>query len=80
MRTRSKAHERIGQIVAALAPFEAIGVAKSDDAIGQQLTAVVRTFWQGEIQMFDLGAVIGTHAGPGAGAIVALPQASEAMS
>jgi DegV family protein with EDD domain len=80
VRTRSKAQERIGQIVAALAPFEAIGVAKSDDAIGQQLTAVIRTFWQGEIQTYDLGAVIGTHAGPGAGAIIALTQAPEAVS
>ena len=80
VRTRSKAQERIGQIVAALAPFEMIGLAKSDDAIGEQLTTVIRSFWQGEIQMFDLGAVIGTHAGPGAGAIVALIQAPEAVS
>jgi DegV family protein with EDD domain len=80
VRTRSKAQERIGQIVAALAPLEAIGLAKSDDAVGQQLTAVIRTFWQGEIQIFDLGAVVGTHAGPGAGAIIALPKAPEALA
>ncbi len=80
VRTRSKAQERIGQIVAALGPLEALGIAKSDDAIGEQLQSVVRTFWKGEIAEFNLGAVIGTHAGPGAGAIVALLQAPEALS
>ena len=78
-RTFARAKERLGQLVAALGPLEAVGIAKSDDAVGEQLLAVTRTFWRGDVEMFPLGAVIGTHAGPGAGAIIAL-KAEEAQS
>jgi DegV family protein with EDD domain len=72
VRTRSKALERIGQLVAQLGPLEALGIAKSDDAIGKDLLATARTFWNGPVEMFSLGPVVGTHAGPGAGALVAI--------
>ena len=39
VRTRSKALERIGQLIAQLGPLEALGIAKSDDTIGQDLLA-----------------------------------------
>ncbi len=71
-RTRSKAQERLGQIVSQLGTLEAVAIVQSDDTIGGQLQAVARTFWQGPIEMFWLGAVVGTHAGPGAGGIVAI--------
>jgi DegV family protein with EDD domain len=73
VRTRSKALERIGQLVAQLGPLEALGIAKSDDTIGKDLLATARTFWNGPVEMFSLGPVVGTHAGPGAGALVAIP-------
>jgi DegV family protein with EDD domain len=72
VRTRSKAQERIGQLIAQLGPLEALGIAKSDDTIGDELQAVARTFWDGPVEMFSLGPVVGTHAGPGAGALVAI--------
>jgi DegV family protein with EDD domain len=72
VRTRSKAQERIGQLIAQLGPLEALGIAKSDDTIGNELLAVARTFWKGPVEMFALGPVVGTHAGPGAGALVAI--------
>jgi DegV family protein with EDD domain len=72
VRTRSKAQERIGQLIAQLGPLEALGIAKSDDTIGNELLAVARTFWSGPVEMFALGPVVGTHAGPGAGALVAI--------
>jgi DegV family protein with EDD domain len=76
-RTRAKAQERIGQLIKGLGPLEALGIAKSDDQIGEQLLAVARTFWQGDVEMFALGAVVGTHAGPGAGALIALTKEPE---
>lgn len=72
VRTRNKAQERVGQIVAQLGQLEAVAIAQSDDNIGAQLLAVVRTFWNGPVETFALGPTVGTHAGPGAGAIVAL--------
>lgn len=75
VRTRSKAQERIGQMVAALGPLEAVAIAESDDAVGAQIEQVARSFWNGPIEHFTLGPVVGTHAGPGASAIVAITRA-----
>ncbi|PWT77388.1 MAG: DegV family protein [Chloroflexi bacterium] len=72
VRTRSKAQERIGQLIAQLGAIEALGIAKSDDTIGNELLSVARTFWKGPVEMFALGPVVGTHAGPGAGALIAI--------
>ena len=52
VRTRSKALERIGQIISELGPLEALGIAQSDTSIGQELQKVARTFWSGPIEMF----------------------------
>jgi DegV family protein with EDD domain len=75
VRTRSKALERIGQLVMQLGQLEALGIAKSDNTIGDDLLKTARTFWKGPVETFALGPVVGTHAGPGAGAIVAIPSA-----
>lgn len=72
VRTRSKAQERIGQIIAGLGELEAVAISQSDDTVGEQLQRVVHSFWSGPIEMFSLGPVVGTHAGPGAGAIIAI--------
>jgi DegV family protein with EDD domain len=71
-RTRTKAQERLGQIVSELGPLEALAVVQSDETVGSQLQAIVRTFWTGPIELFWLGPVVGTHAGPGAGGIIAI--------
>lgn len=72
VRTTGKARERVGQIVGRLGELEAVAIAQSDDTTGQQLLNVTRNFWNGPVEIFSLGPVVGTHAGPGAGAVVAI--------
>ena len=72
VRTRNKALERLGQIMSKLGPLETVGIVQSDDKVGEQLMPVVRTFWNGPVETFSLGPAVGTHAGPGAGGIVAI--------
>jgi len=72
VRTRSKALDRIGELIARRGELEAVAIAESDETVGKQLETVAQTFWHGPIEHFALGPVVGTHAGPGAGAIVAL--------
>lgn len=75
VRTRSKAHEKVGQLVQRLGPLEALAIVASDDTVAEQFHAVARQFYQGEIEHFPLGPVVGTHAGPGAGGFVAVTRA-----
>lgn len=72
VRTRGKALERIGELISQRGEPEAIAIAQSDETIGTRLVEVARTFWNGPIEHCALGPVVGTHAGPGAGAIVVL--------
>ena len=72
VRTRGKALERSGQLMGNLGELEAVAVAASDDKVAAELSEVVRGFWSGPIERFLLGPVVGTHAGPGAGGIIAI--------
>ena len=74
VRTRSKAHERIAQLLEKLGPIEIVGIAESDEEIGQQLTKTIRTVYAGPIEHFRLGPVVGTHTGPGTSAVCAVTQ------
>ncbi len=76
-RTRSKAYARIAQITNELQPLEEIAVVASNDEVGQQLAEVLKTLYAGEIPQYKLGAVIGTHAGPGAAGVVAVSSLQE---
>lgn len=75
VRTRGKALERMGQIVADLGELESLAIVASDSVVADQITAVAEGFWHGPIERFALGPVVGTHAGPGAGGIVAITRA-----
>jgi fatty acid kinase fatty acid binding subunit len=75
VRTRGKALERMGQIVAELGELESLAIVASDSVVADQITAVAESFWHGPIERFALGPVVGTHAGPGAGGIVAITRA-----
>lgn len=75
VRTRSKAQEKVGELVQQLGPLEALAVIASDDATAAQFETVARRFYQGEIKCFSLGPVVGTHAGPGAGGFAAITKA-----
>lgn len=72
VRTRGRAYERIGQLVAELGPLEAVAVVESDENAGTQLEGIMRRSWSGPIESFFLGPVVGTHGGPGAAGIVAI--------
>lgn len=75
VRTRGKALERLGQRIGGMGPLEAVAVAASDDTVASELSEVARGFWSGPIERFLLGPVVGTHAGPGAGGIIAITKA-----
>ncbi len=72
VRTRSKAQERVGHLAASHAPIEAMAIVESSPQVGEQFTAVARSFYDGPIYHYTLGPVVGAHAGPGAGGIVVI--------
>lgn len=69
VRTRGRAYERIGQLVAQAGDLEAIALVESNEAVGTELQNVIRRTWTGPIEHFFLGPVVGTHAGPGAAGV-----------
>src|SRR6266571_1359854 len=68
-RTRNKAYTRVAQIIGDMAPVEAISIAESDEQVGQQLALALKATYQGEVPRYKLGAVLGTHTGPGTAAV-----------
>lgn len=68
-RTRGKAYARIAQMLSEAGTIEYVGIAESNDEVGQQLSQVVREVYKGELPIYRLGAVLGTHTGPGTAAI-----------
>lgn len=72
VRTLSKALDRMAQLIAKQGELEAVAICGSDDHIRGEIKQVAQTIWNGPIEMFSLGPVVGTHAGPGAGGIAAI--------
>lgn len=68
-RTRSKAYARIAQMLSEMGPVEQVSIAESNEEAGQQLSAAIREVYSGELPVYRLGAVLGTHTGPGTAAI-----------
>jgi DegV family protein with EDD domain len=68
-RTRSKAYARIAQLVSDMGPVEKIYIAEASEEVGQQLAAALKATYQGEVPSYKLGAVLGTHTGPGTAAV-----------
>lgn len=71
-RTRSKAYARIAQLVQAMDTLEHLSVAESSSEVGQELMQALKTVYSGNIPVYKLGAVLGTHTGPGTVAISAV--------
>lgn len=69
VRTRSKAYERLAQLLTQLGPIQIVGVAQSDEAIGEQLTKAIQAVYSGPLLRYKLGPVIGAHTGPGTAAL-----------
>lgn len=68
-RTRNKAYARIAQMLSEMGPVEQVSIAESNEEVGQQLSAVIKEVYSGELPIYRLGAVLGTHTGPGTAAI-----------
>ncbi len=68
-RTRSKAYERIAQLLNELKPLECVSIAEAGAEVGQQLVEVLKATYPGDIPTYKLGAALGTHTGPGTAAI-----------
>ncbi len=68
-RTRSKAYARIAQLLAESGKIEYVSIAEASEEVGQQLAQVIKTVYSGDLPIYRLGAVLGTHTGPGTAAI-----------
>jgi DegV family protein with EDD domain len=68
-RTRSKAYARVAELVQEMGKIEYVSIAESTEGFGQQLAEVINTVYSGELPIYKLGAVLGTHTGPGTAAI-----------
>ncbi len=68
-RTRNKAYARVAQLVDDMKPIEYIAIAEASDDVGQQLAQALKTTYSGEIPIYKLGGVLGTHTGPGTAAV-----------
>jgi DegV family protein with EDD domain len=74
VRTRGKALARMGELVRAIGPIEYMALAASDDGAAADLLTIVKPIYTGHVEMFKLGAVVGTHAGPHAAGLFVMPQ------
>jgi DegV family protein with EDD domain len=74
-RTRAKGYERIAQLTSELGELEALAIVEGDETSGSQLEPIIRRVWSGPIERFVLGAVVGTHGGPGAAGVAAITRA-----
>lgn len=68
-RTRSKAYARVAELVQEMGKIEYITIAESTEGFGQQLAEVIKTVYSGDLPIYELGATLGTHTGPGTAAI-----------
>ena len=68
-RTRSKAYARMTQFVADVGKLEYVAIAESTAETGDQLAEVLKATYNGPIARYKLGAVLGTHTGPGTAAV-----------
>lgn len=68
-RTRAKAYARVAQLLSEIGAVEHVSIVETNSEVGQQLGEAIQSVHSGELQHYDLGAVIGTHTGPGTAAI-----------
>src|SRR5438874_5849614 len=68
-RTRSKAYARIAELVQEMGKIEHVVIDESSEGFAEQLAQVIKTVYAGELPIYKLGAVLGTHTGPGTAAI-----------
>ncbi|WP_165423460.1 DegV family protein [Ktedonosporobacter rubrisoli] len=69
-RTRNKAYARVAQLVSELEPLESVSIVEANDEVGTQLAQALKAIWPHEVPRYKLGAVLGTHTGPGTAGVV----------
>lgn len=69
-RTRSKAFARLVQLALDSGPIEQLAIAESNEEVGAQLAETVKATYKGDVARYKLGAVLGTHTGPGTVALI----------
>lgn len=68
-RTRSKAYARVAQLAHEMGKIEHISIAEASTEVGQQLAEAIKSVYSDELSFYKLGAVLGTHTGPGTVAV-----------
>jgi fatty acid kinase fatty acid binding subunit len=71
-RTRSKAYARVAELLREMGKIEHVSIAESSEGFAEQLAQAIKTVYAGELSFYKLGAVLGTHTGPGTAAIAAV--------
>jgi DegV family protein with EDD domain len=71
-RSRGKALARMTELLKAMGPLEYAAVAASDDQTAAEFYELTKNVFDGDVPIFKLGAVVGTHAGPHAGGVLAI--------
>ncbi|HXZ04710.1 MAG TPA: DegV family protein, partial [Ktedonobacteraceae bacterium] len=71
-RTRNRAYARVAELLSEMGPVEHVSVAESSEGFAEQLAQYVKTVYTGDLSFYKLGAVLGTHTGPGTAAIAAV--------
>lgn len=67
--TGNRAYAHITRQVAAMGKVEQMIAGESSPGTGQQLIEALKAVYQGDIPLYQLGAVLGTHTGPGTAAV-----------
>lgn len=75
IRTRPKALHRLGELVHEAGDVEYVAIVASDDQVAEEFKQTMQPVYHHPIDIFKLGAVIGTHAGPRAAGIVIMSKA-----
>jgi DegV family protein with EDD domain len=71
-RTRSKAFERVAQLISEWGTLEQLVIVESDDEVGRQLEQALQAVYSGDIPTYKLGAVLGTYTGPNVAGVVGI--------
>lgn len=74
VRPRQKAFGRLEELIRGVGPVHEVYVGQTSDALGQQLSADVRRFYDGPLYRGWIGATVGTHMGMGVGAAAVVPR------
>ncbi len=67
--TRNRAYAHITRQVAAMGKVEQMIAGESSPGTGQRLIEALKAVYQSDIPLYQLGAVLGTHTGPGTAAV-----------